>query len=89
MIAPRVVQRLSDQDYGAPKVLPKMGAVYFNAKVAPSALEGRVGRAGPWPKPSAAFPQWTYLPILPNREETLTSLYSRGRFPGAMGRRHR
>ena len=32
-IAQRVVQRLSDQDYGAPKVLPKMGAVYFNAKI--------------------------------------------------------
>ena len=30
-----MVQRLSDQDYGAPKVLPKIGAVYFNAKIAP------------------------------------------------------
>ena len=76
-IAERVVRRLSDQDYGAPKVLAKMGAVYFNAKISPHL----------WKDESDAldlsvalrrFPQWTYLPILPNREETLRACIREG-----------
>ena len=76
-IAERVVRRLSDQDYGAPKILAKMGAVYFNAKIAPHL----------WKDESDAldlsvalrrFPQWTYLPILPNREgDTSRLAYAR------------
>ena len=32
----RVVRRLSDQDYGNPKILRQMGSVYFLSKVAPA-----------------------------------------------------
>jgi hypothetical protein len=76
-IVSRVVKRLSDQDYGHPKILTKMGAIYFNSKIAP-----RV-----WKDESAAldleelarrFQQWTYLPILPNREETLRACIREG-----------
>ncbi len=76
-IARRVVQRLSDQDYGAPKVLPKMGAVYFNAKIAPSLWKDETD-ALDLSEASRRFPQWTYLPILPNREETLRSCIREG-----------
>src|SRR3972149_8255605 len=34
-IAKRVYERLSDQNYGHPKILDKMGAVYFDSKLAP------------------------------------------------------
>jgi len=69
-IARRVVQRLSDQNYGAPKILPKMGAVYFNSKVAPHLWKDR---SEPLDLSEALrrFPQWTFLPILTNREDTL------------------
>ena len=69
-VAQRVVQRLSDQDYGAPKVLPKMGAVYFNAKISPHLWKDE-SDALDLAEAIRRFPQWTYLPILPNREETL------------------
>ena len=76
-IASRAVKRLSDQDYGAPKVLPRMGAVYFNSKVSPRL----------WKDESSAldlaemlrrFPQWTYLPILPDRELALRDCLREG-----------
>ena len=76
-IATRVVQRLSDQDYGAPKVLPKMGAVYFNSKVAPHLWKDR---SEPLDLSEALrrFPQWTFLPILPNREDALRACIREG-----------
>ena len=76
-IASRAVKRLSDQEYGAPKVLPRMGAVYFNSKVSPRL----------WKDESSAldlaemlrrFPQWTYLPILPDRESALRDCLREG-----------
>ena len=76
-IARRVVQRLSDQDYGAPKVLPKMGAVYFNAKIAPHLWKNE-SDALDLSEAIRRFPQWTYLPILPNREETLRACIREG-----------
>lgn len=69
-IASRTVKRLSDQDYGAPKVLPKMGAVYFNSKVAPRLWKDESGPLD-LAEMMRRFPQWTYLPILPDREKTL------------------
>ena len=76
-IASRTVKRLSDQDYGAPKVLPRMGAVYFNSKVAP-----RLWKDESDPLDLAEtlrrFPQWTYLPILPDRENTLRDCIREG-----------
>ena len=76
-IASRAVKRLSDQDYGAPKVLPKMSAVYFNSKVAPHLWKDE---SNPLDLAEALrrFPQWTYLPILPDREATLTSCLREG-----------
>ena len=76
-ISSRTVKRLSDQDYGAPKVLPRMGAVYFNSKVAP-----RLWKDESDPLDLAEtlrrFPQWTYLPILPDRENTLRDCIREG-----------
>ena len=76
-IAQRVVQRLSDQDYGAPKVLPKIGAVYFNAKIAPHLWRDE-SDALDLAEAIRRFPQWTYLPILPEREETLRACIREG-----------
>ena len=47
-----------------------MGAIYFNAKVA-SQLWKDEAEALDLADALRRFPQWTYLPILPNREETL------------------
>ena len=69
-IVSRVVKRLSDQNYGHPKILERMGAVYFNSKLA-ARLWKDEGTALDLEELSRRFQQWTYLPILPNREETL------------------
>jgi hypothetical protein len=69
-IASRVVHRLSDQDYGHPKILEKMGAVFFTSKLAPTAWKDE-GSPLELSDLSRRFQQWTYLPILPNREDTL------------------
>ena len=73
----RVVRRLSDQDYGTPKILPKMGAVYFNARVGPQLWKDG-SEALDLSEASRRFPQWTFLPILPQREETLRSCIRQG-----------
>jgi hypothetical protein len=65
-----VVHRLSDQDYGHPKILEKMGAVFFTSKLAPTAWKDE-GSPLELSDLSRRFQQWTYLPILPNREDTL------------------
>ena len=76
-IVSRVVERLSDQDYGHPKILTKMGAVYFDSKLAP-----QVWKDGSNPleleELSRRFQQWTYLPMLPIREETLRACIREG-----------
>ena len=76
-IASRTIKRLSNQDYGAPKVLPRMGAVYFNSK-----LVSRLWKDEEGPLDLAEtlrrFPQWTYLPILPDREKTLRNCLREG-----------
>ena len=69
-IAQRAADRLSSQDYGEPKVLTGMGAIYFNAKVS-SQLWKDDAEALDLAGALRRFPQWTYLPILPDREETL------------------
>ncbi|MCY3957107.1 MAG: DUF499 domain-containing protein [Chloroflexi bacterium] len=76
-IAVRVVQRLTDQYYGSPKVLPKMGAIYFNSKVSSGLWKDR---SEPLNLSEALrrFPQWTFLPLLPNREETLRACIREG-----------
>ena len=76
-IAQRAVDRLSSQDYGDPKVLTGIGAVYFNAKVASHLWKDE---AEPLNLAEALrrFPQWTYLPILPEREKTLRSCIREG-----------
>ena len=87
-IASRAVQRLSDQDHGAPKVLSKMSALYFNYKVAPHLWKDE---SSPLDLAEALrrFPQWTYLPILPDREETLRNCIREGVSAEAVGSRHR
>ena len=69
-IAQRAAKRLSSQDYGDPKILAGMGALYFNAKVS-SHIWTDDAQALDLAVALRRFPQWTYLPILPNREETL------------------
>ena len=76
-IAARTVKRLADQDYGAPKVLPRMGAVYFNSKVAPRLWKDESGPLD-LAETLRRFPQWTYLPILPDREKTLRDCLREG-----------
>jgi hypothetical protein len=75
-IAKRAIERLESHDYGNPKVLRHMSAMFFDAKFAP-----RV-----WDKDaeldiaelSRRFPQWTYLPILPERDQTLRNCVREG-----------
>ena len=76
-VASRTLKRLSDQDYGAPKVLPRMGAVYFNSKVAPRLWKDESGPLD-LAETLRRFPQWTYLPILPDRENTLRDCLREG-----------
>ena len=83
-IADRVVKRLSDQDYGTPKILPRMGAVYFNARVGPQIWKDD-SDALDLSEALRRFPQWTFLPILPNREETLLASIREGIGQGLWG----
>jgi len=76
-IVRRTVQRLSDQDYGHPKVMEKIGAVYFNSKLAPRLWKDEAS-ALDLEQTSRRFSQWTYLPILPTREETLRACIREG-----------
>ena len=69
-IANRAIDRLSDQDYGNPKILSAMGAMYFNSRIC-SRLWADRSKPLDLGETSRRFPQWTYLPILLNREETL------------------
>ena len=72
-----MIRRLSDQDYGAPKILPKLGSVYFNSKVAPRLWKDE-SDALDLSDALRRFPQWTFLPILLEREETLRACIREG-----------
>lgn len=76
-IAGRVLFRLSDQNYGAPKILPKMGAVYFSSKVLTRVWQDQ---NAPLDIAELArnFHRWTYLPLLPVRDETLRAAIREG-----------
>ena len=76
-IAQRAADRLSSQDYGDPKVLPAMGAIYFNATVALQLWKDETETLD-LAEALRRFPQWTYLPILPDREQTLRSCIREG-----------
>ena len=76
-VAQRAVDRLSSQDYGEPKILPAIGAVYFNAKLA-SHLWKDENDALDLAETLRRFPEWTYLPILPNREKVLRDCIREG-----------
>lgn len=76
-IAKRVYERLSDQNYGHPKILDKMGAVYFDSKLAPQLWKDE-SEPLDLEDLSRHFQQWTYLPMLPNREETLRACFKEG-----------
>lgn len=69
-IAGRVVARLESSDYGPPKVLRAIGAAYFDAKLAPHVWKN-FDEELDLSEMSRRFPQWTQLPILPDREATL------------------
>jgi hypothetical protein len=77
-IAERVVRRLSDQDYGHPKVLTKLGAVFFNSRLAPRVWKEEQSSPLDLEELARRFRQWTYLPILPQRDETLRECIAEG-----------
>lgn len=76
-VAKRAVERLSDQNYGGVKVLRKMGAVYFNAKIAPQLWKDQEAPLD-LQEMARRFQEWTYLPILPDRERTLATCIGEG-----------
>ena len=69
-IANRAVDRLSNQEYGNPKILSAMGAMYFNSRICSRLWTDR-SKPLDLAETSRRFPQWTYLPILLNRQATL------------------
>ena len=76
-VANRAVDRLSDQNYGNPKILKAVGAVYFKSRIGP-----RLWKTESEPldlsEALRRFPQWTFLPILPIREQTLRDCIREG-----------
>lgn len=76
-IATRVVGRLESADYGARKVLRAIGAAYFDAKLAPH-LWKNLDDELDLSEMSRRFPQWTQLPILPDREGVLRQCIREG-----------
>lgn len=75
-IAKRAVERLESHDYGNPKVLRHMSAMFFDAKFAPRVWEKDTELD--IAELSRRFPQWTYLPILPDRDQTLRACIREG-----------
>jgi hypothetical protein len=76
-IVTRVVERLSDQNYGTPKILTRMSGTYFGSKVLP-----RVWKDEESPLDLSDLARrlhgWTFLPILPNRDLTLREAIADG-----------
>ena len=66
-ITKRVVERLESQDYGDPKVLTGVSAIYFNAKIASDLWKDETAPLA-LDEAHRRFRKWTYLPILPDRE---------------------
>jgi hypothetical protein len=83
-IADRVVARLASSSYGTPKVLTKMGAVYFTSKIMP-----HVWKSDETPlelsELSRRFLEWTYLPLLPKKEDVLRACLREGVAQGSWG----
>ena len=77
-IAERAVQRLSDQNYANPKILRRMSPSYFNAKLAPQLWKDEENALDLRDELWVRLPQWTYLPILPDRGETLRQCIREG-----------
>jgi hypothetical protein len=77
-IAERVVARLSDQDYGHPKVMTKLSAVFFNSRLVPRLWKDDETSPLDLEETARRFRQWTYLPILPQRDETLRECIREG-----------
>lgn len=76
-IATRVVGRLESADYGGRKVLRAVGAAYFDAKLAPHVWKN-FDEELDLAEMSRRFPQWTQLPILPDREGVLRQCIREG-----------
>lgn len=75
-IAGRAVERLESPDYGQPKVLRKVSAAYFDAKIAPRIWKDdeELSVADMSPR----FAEWTYMPTLPNQEQVLKDCIREG-----------
>ena len=76
-ISGRAVARLESNDYGDRKVLRAVGAMYFDAKFTPHVwknFDDELDLA----EMSRRFPQWTQLPILPNRDAVLRAAILEG-----------
>ncbi|MBI3978251.1 MAG: ATP-binding protein [Chloroflexi bacterium] len=76
-IARRAVDRLAGQDYTNPKVMRQIGASFFNVKLLPRLWKDETSPLD-LGETSRRFPQWTFLPILPNREATLRACLAEG-----------
>jgi hypothetical protein len=76
-IVGRTVARLSDQDYGHPKIMERISAVFFNSRIAPQLWKDE---SAPLDLEEAGrrFRQWTYLPILPRKDDTLRACIREG-----------
>ena len=75
-IAARVVERLSDTNYGPPKILRKIGALYFSGKVAPHIWKDE--KALDLAELTRRLPRWTFLPIIPDRDQALRTCIREG-----------
>jgi len=76
-IAKRVADRLSDITYGKQKILKSMGAVYFDARLAPRLWKDE-GEALDLAQALMRFREWTYLPMLPGGKQTLRACIREG-----------
>ncbi|MFH1485766.1 MAG: DUF499 domain-containing protein [Chloroflexota bacterium] len=76
-IVDRSIARLSSQDYGHPKVMDKIGAIYFNSKIAPALWKDEAEPLD-LEETYRRFLEWTFLPLLPRRRETLRACICEG-----------
>jgi hypothetical protein len=76
-VAGRVVARLSDQNYGDVKIMTKVSAAYFNARLLPK-LRWDGNEPYPLDMLRRRFSEWTFLPLLPHAAETLRQTIREG-----------
>lgn len=76
-IASRIVKRLSDSSYGNPKIIERMSAVFFGAKILPNIWKNDA-EALDLAETARNFTRRTFLPILPSREPTLAACVREG-----------